>query len=83
MEEENIMDDASVAQQVAEGLFLIVGAIAPIPTAIVAGVTSLAGAAGYFFGIKHQQKRQRRKEHKEERDVINQILAAKEPEEDA
>lgn len=69
------MDDQTAAQQIAEGVFLIVGSFTTIPAAIVAGVTTLAGAFGYMFGTKHEQKRAAKKA---DSDFIQKILDNKE-----
>lgn len=77
------MDDISAAQQVADGVLLILGAVTPIPAAIVAGITTLASAAGYFFGVKHSEKRKRKRDlEKEDVEFINKIINNKD-EEDA
>ena len=76
------MDDSSAAQQAAEGLLLILGSFSIIPAGIAAGVTALASAAGYFFGVKHEAKRARKREQKSDADFIQNIIDNKE-EEDA
>ena len=77
------MDDVNAAQQAAEGLLLILGSFSVIPAGIAAGVTALASAAGYFFGVKHEQKRVRKASEKKDADFIQEILNKKETEEDA
>lgn len=54
------MDDQTAGQQIAQGLFLILGSLTTIPAGIVAGATALASAAGYFFGVKQEKKRARK-----------------------
>ena len=77
------MDDSSAAQQAAEGLLLILLAFSPIPAGIVAGITGLASAAGYFFGVKHADKRARKAADKEDSDFISDIINSKDDEEHA
>lgn len=61
------MDDVQAAQQAIEGTTLIIGALwGAVPAAITAGVTALASAAAYFFGVKHERKRARKNQQNEE-----------------
>jgi hypothetical protein len=73
------MDDSQAATQAVEGLLLVLGAVGlPIATGVSLGLGALASAAGYFFGVKHQQKRTRKAEERKDSEVIQNILNSKE-----
>lgn len=55
------MDDSGAAVQVVEGVIALLGIVGTVPAGLAAGLTALASAAGYFFGVKHEKKRERKR----------------------